>query len=290
MKNKLLFLATLFVSFLWALGAASADTIIVNGTTVYNGDPVTENGRILAPLVPFCQALGVQAQWNQELQNIKIEGKDTEIFLYVNGDQAFVNRVATPIAVPPRIVNDQIYIPVVFVSTTLGFQVSWDADKQTVYVAGRTNDLGSPPDSSTNVTRLLLSDGSVYEGKVSEGQPNGKGVRTGPDGSSFSGDFRNGRPDGVGEYHYPSGAVYNGQFSNGQMNGWGILNYVNGNKYEGNWLNSQFNGYGEFSFTDGTIYRGNFLNGLSEGTGSVTYPNGRILNGTWQQGKLMEGR
>lgn len=290
MKNRVLFLATLFASLLWGLGVANAATIVVNGTTLKDGEPVFENGRMLAPLIPFCQTLGVQVQWNQELQNIKIEGKDTEIFLYINGDHAFVNRVSTPVAVPPRIVNDQIYIPLVFISTALGAQVSWDEDKQTVYVASRTNTSVSPPISSTTVERLILANGAVYEGETSNGQPNGKGVRSDPDGGSYSGNFQNGIPDGMGEYHYTSGDVYNGQFSGGLMNGWGILNYMNGNKYEGNWLNSQFSGYGVFSFTDGTIYRGYFSKGLAEGEGTVSYPNGRNLTGSWQQGKLVESR
>lgn len=68
--------------------------------------------------------------------------------------------------------------------------------------------------------KLLMADGSYYEGEFDKGEINGHGYR-------FFALSRN---------------VYSGEFHMGEINGQGVMRYANGSTYEGEWENNKRHG------------------------------------------------
>jgi hypothetical protein len=134
--------------------------------------------------------------------------------------------------------------------------------------------------------RVVLSDGSVYEGSFVNGQANGQGRHTLPDGSVYEGSFVNGRANGQGKYTRPDGSVYEGFFVNEQAIGQGKYTLPDGSACEGFWLNGQIQGQGKYTFPDGNAYEGLLLNGQPIGQGKRTFKNGDELIGIFVGGKI----
>ena len=72
---------------------------------------------------------------------------------------------------------------------------------------------------STGHGKLVMADGSYYEGEFIHGEIEGHGFRK-----------------------WSSGVTYSGQFSDGEMNGHGVMKYADGTVYEGEFLNNKREG------------------------------------------------
>ena len=68
--------------------------------------------------------------------------------------------------------------------------------------------------------KLIMADGSYYEGEFQNGEINGLGFR----------------------YFAPSGNRYSGQFYMGELHGQGVMNYADGSVYEGEWSRNRRQG------------------------------------------------
>lgn len=135
-------------------------------------------------------------------------------------------------------------------------------------------------DCQNGYGKVMLPDGTTYEGNFVNVKANGKGKVVNPDGSVYEGDFVNGLPEGQGTYTGKD-ELYNGQFVQGFYSGKGKLNLPNGNAYEGDWANNKMEGQGTYTFEDGEIYIGQFSNDMRSGQGKTTYPNGGTHDGNW---------
>ena len=66
---------------------------------------------------------------------------------------------------------------------------------------------------------FTYEDGSVYEGQLRNGEPNGQGTLTYFDGSVYTGGMKDGVPDGQGRFLDADGTVMDGAFKNGEFQG-----------------------------------------------------------------------
>lgn len=156
---------------------------------------------------------------------------------------------------------------------------------------------------------ISFKDGSVYNGEISYGLPNGKGIMKWADGSYYIGSFVKGERKGVGEFHFRNGNHYSGEWANNEMNGQGIYIWANGTEYighfkdgnmhgtgsvvlnnnegySGEWSNNLPNGQGRFTQNNGSIYKGNVKDGLRDGEGKIIWENGDTISGNWASGKF----
>ena len=141
-----------------------------------------------------------------------------------------------------------------------------------------------------NIEKVAFPDGT-YEGQLSEGKPNGKGIFYYNNGDIYQGEFKEGLRHGKGIIKYSNGKIYNGDWENGIMEGKGFMKYTeaiyegewkNGKNegkgkitifleegkcdiYEGEWKNGVKNGYGKYKFHDGKEYVGDFVNNQLDG-------------------------
>ena len=68
--------------------------------------------------------------------------------------------------------------------------------------------------------KLLMKDGSYYEGEFNNGEISGSGTRK----------------------WTATGNIYEGEFYKGELNGKGIMKYGNGSVYEGDWYENMRQG------------------------------------------------
>ncbi len=166
-----------------------------------------------------------------------------------------------------------------------------------------------PPEKKYCVGIIIFKDGSLYNGEISYGKPNGKGFMKWPDGSYYIGTFVEGERNGFGEFQFRNGSRYEGAWSNNQMNGYGVFIWANGAEYFGDFLDNKMHGkgsvvlnnnegyYGEWndnlpdghgSFTqnNGSTYIGSVKDGLRDGEGKIIWENGDTIIGNWAVGKF----
>jgi hypothetical protein len=163
-------------------------------------------------------------------------------------------------------------------------------------VARRADDAAAQARSGAGAARVLTAlDGYRYESEMSDGMPNGVGVRTSGDapsrGDRYRGELRNGLGSGLGVYEFAdnlnnaqAGALrYEGDHAGDQAVGYGVTTWKNGNSFAGQASS------GVLMFTNGQRYEGQLMNGAQQGLGVLWSSDGKpVIAGRWDKGALVE--
>jgi hypothetical protein len=109
--------------------------LIVNGERISTEQPpIKRNGSIFVPLRSIFEALHATVSYKPESKEI-IGNKGTlTIELKIGTNTAYKNQQPIPLSETPFLVNNSVYVPVRFISETLGAQVNWDGGTQTVQI------------------------------------------------------------------------------------------------------------------------------------------------------------
>uniref|UniRef100_A0A8C6BW34 MORN repeat containing 1 n=1 Tax=Monodon monoceros TaxID=40151 RepID=A0A8C6BW34_MONMO len=159
--------------------------------------------------------------------------------------------------------------------------------------------------------KLLLKDGSYYEGEFVDGEITGEGCRHWAlTGNTYTGQFVLGEPQGHGVMKYKAGGryegelscslregqgnlvdadgqVYWGSFHDNKRHGQGRMVFRNGDEYEGDWVRDQRQGHGILRHADGSIYEGRWHGDMFSGQGSMAHCSGGVYRGLWIDGHPM---
>ena len=166
--------------------------------------------------------------------------------------------------------------------------------------------------------RLFNSNGTYFQGNLSQYIPNGKGSLSNFDVCFYNGEWLNGDYEGTGilnisifcryEGEFRKSAIngkgkltyesyegknynYNGEFENNNFDGFGNLQYFatkgqNAEEYTGNWKKGVPSGRGTYIWPIGSKYEGNYEDGKKRGQGKYTFNLGRsYYEGSWSNGK-----
>lgn len=131
------------------------------------------------------------------------------------------------------------------------------------------------PDSIPSDT-ILLEDGSLYMGQISDSLFNGHGMCIYVDGTVYDGEWKDGLWEGYGTLVYPDGDIYKGEFHEHRKEGLGTYIYGSGARYDGEWKDDRFNGKGKLLFEDGGLYDGAWKDDMKHGYGKLTNSYGNI--------------
>ncbi|KAL5021284.1 hypothetical protein ScPMuIL_000439 [Solemya velum] len=123
-----------------------------------------------------------------------------------------------------------------------------------------------------------------YSGQFYRGEANGKGKMCYRDGSLYEGDWKENKKEGIGTMKYRDSQLFQGAYHQNRRHGMGTMVYVNGDKYHGDWINDRRQGHGTLQMHDGTVYEGQFLNDLIHGQGRMTHASGMAYDGLWSNG------
>src|SRR5258705_5158000 len=118
--------------------AALADDIRVriDGEPAHLGayGPKEVNGRVLVPMRGVFERLGADVEWNSGAQMVTAIRNDTNIQLAIGSRFAQLNGQRVAMDVPAMVIAGSTYIPLRFVSETLGSDVTWDRRTATVLI------------------------------------------------------------------------------------------------------------------------------------------------------------
>ena len=130
----LLFLGPLLGLFPPGRALASNVRIIVNGQEVtFDQPPIERSGRVFVPLRGVFERLGASVVYDNGLINASGNGRNIQ--LHIGSTSATVNGQTTYLDVAPFLVGARTLVPLRFISESLGANVNYDGNSQTVTVA-----------------------------------------------------------------------------------------------------------------------------------------------------------
>lgn len=94
----------------------------------------TKVNRTLVPLRFISEALGAEVEWKGETRQVFINDRGTEIIITIDSDKVLVNRAEVLLDCPAEIVMSRTFVPLRFVSETLGAKVDYDATTRQITI------------------------------------------------------------------------------------------------------------------------------------------------------------
>ena len=113
------------------------DTVLnINGEKIEVTAPyIAGEGTTLVPLRVISEAFGAEVKWDGETKSVKIVDGETEISLQIASNTAVVNGEEKTLDAAPELTNDTTMVPLRFISETLGAEVGYVHDTQSITVS-----------------------------------------------------------------------------------------------------------------------------------------------------------
>jgi hypothetical protein len=123
--------------------AKSEINVLLNGETLsFKPAPFMEGGNVIVPLKPIAEKLGAQVIWDKKTKTVWVNSDYMNIQFFISKKTVYIfhkydfsgkpQKVEIP--VPAKLINDTTYVPVRFISETLGLNVTWDKNTRTVVI------------------------------------------------------------------------------------------------------------------------------------------------------------
>jgi cytochrome c553 len=107
----------------------------INGKSrSFDQEPILNNANVLVPMRGIFEALGASVSWDGDTQTVTAVKGEAKISLQIGSSSASVNGQPISMNQPAQTVNNYTMVPIRFVSESLGAQVGWEADTQTVVI------------------------------------------------------------------------------------------------------------------------------------------------------------
>jgi hypothetical protein len=135
--KKLLLIASFIIIMLMPLSALAQQNIKVtlNDTVLtFKSPPFMENDTTLVPMRVIFEALNSKVVWDDNSQAVFAVKNNNIVELKIGDSTAVVNGTKIALDSPPRLVNDTTFVPLRFVSESLGAAVDWDSATSTVKI------------------------------------------------------------------------------------------------------------------------------------------------------------
>jgi len=117
-----------------------SSSFIVNGAfNILDSPPIIKNARTLVPIRPVIESLDGSVSWDGTQNKVTVSLGSSTVELWIGKSIAKVNGVDTLIdssnsKVVPEIINGRTMLPLRFVTESLGCDVKWDANTQTITI------------------------------------------------------------------------------------------------------------------------------------------------------------
>ena len=108
--------------------------VIVKGKTLYDFNPILENGRILVPVGLLSEEIGFDVDYLEEPKMVNIVKEDINIEIAIGCYKVKVNNKEVELDVRPFIKDGIIFVPLRFISESLGEKIVWDGEHRIVLV------------------------------------------------------------------------------------------------------------------------------------------------------------
>jgi len=99
----------------------------LDGKTIQmNTNPRIINNKTMIPLRSIVEELGLEVEWNDSTKTVIATRDNLEIRLPIGSNQAYVNGNAVNLDTPATVIKDTTFVPVRFISESLGNKVIWN--------------------------------------------------------------------------------------------------------------------------------------------------------------------
>ena len=92
------------------------------------------SGRTLVPVRFISEALGFDVTYNEKTKEVTIRNNDTVVVIKIGSKIATVNGKSVTLDVAPVIQNGRTFVPVRFISETMGFKVEWNSNTRKITI------------------------------------------------------------------------------------------------------------------------------------------------------------
>lgn len=96
--------------------------------------PIVFNDYSVVPARDVFEKLGATVDWNGEIKRVTIRYEQTEILLHINNKTATKNGKKEIMPIAPKLINGKTMIPARYVGETLGFDVKFDSNTDTISI------------------------------------------------------------------------------------------------------------------------------------------------------------
>ncbi|MBD0384749.1 DUF4253 domain-containing protein [Paenibacillus sp. WST5] len=101
--------------------------VFINGyQVVFTQLPIVEDGTTLVQFRPLFESLNYKLTWNEEKQSIIANNGKADIELTIGSNSALVSNKSNELALAPRIINGDTFVPLRFVGEVSGGDVTWE--------------------------------------------------------------------------------------------------------------------------------------------------------------------
>lgn len=122
----------------------SIEIYVDNQKLVLDVQPINVNGRVLVPLKVILESFGLETKWDAQSESVIAKSNQIEMILPISSKVAFVNGKAVTLEVSAILFNNRTFVPIKFISESLGATVYWNSTTTSVHV--------SRPSSQANFT------------------------------------------------------------------------------------------------------------------------------------------
>ena len=119
---RIIFLFTVLLVLVFSPSANAAEIDDLQGKIV--------DGRFLVPMRSIFESLGASVEWDGATRTVTGFKDDVLVRLIIDDKYAVVNGKKYELDVPAQIINSRTYVPLRFISESLGADVNWDADNR----------------------------------------------------------------------------------------------------------------------------------------------------------------
>lgn len=97
-------------------------------------NPVLINGTTLIPMRQVFEALNAEVKWDENTKTVESTKGNITIKMTIGEESAYVNDNKIKLIVPAKIIDGHTFIPLRFVSESLGYYVYWDGTTKTINI------------------------------------------------------------------------------------------------------------------------------------------------------------
>ncbi|WP_010252644.1 DUF5050 domain-containing protein [Acetivibrio cellulolyticus] len=173
--NISFFLVFLLVTSLFnlpVLGATSEIQVIVRGEALtLSNPPVIESGRTLVPMRDIFESLDAYIEWDGNTKTVTALKGNTSIKLKIGNKTAYLNDESIQLEVAAKIIDGKTFVPIRFISESLGANVDWNNSTKTVTISPNSSEelRGNTTGNISNGGFICEKDDWIYTSMYKKG-------------------------------------------------------------------------------------------------------------------------
>ncbi|GGI46771.1 hypothetical protein GCM10008018_18740 [Paenibacillus marchantiophytorum] len=101
----------------------------------FDAPPVIINGQAYLPIRSVSESFGAAVDWEQESMTVTVSSDYAAITCQINNATAYIDGEPFQIEAPALLLEGKTYVPLRFISESLGLQVEWNAPTQIIQIA-----------------------------------------------------------------------------------------------------------------------------------------------------------